>query len=201
MFSLRNLQQQTKNTNLISFFLMEIISSLYLIGWGIRAKQKSEIEKGKLVPQNEESCGQTVAITLLPTTWMEQTGCRTTPPGCAARHYLRPSTFMCTRYVPCPVGFICTYLTAARNTSLSARSLYYKYSYIYLWFLSIMCSSSRKIRLNNSAKEHGVRGGAVVEVIILNSATFKQYKTNSTLYDETGNFSFDDRELEDIIRY
>lgn len=51
MFSLRNLQQQTKNTNLISFFLMEIISSLYLIGQGIRAKQKSEIEKGKLVPQ------------------------------------------------------------------------------------------------------------------------------------------------------
>lgn len=64
-----------------------------------------------------------------------------------------------------------------------------------------MCSSSRKIRLNNnSAKEHGVGGGAVVEVIILNSATFQQYKTNSILYDETGNFSFDDRELEDLIR-
>lgn len=64
-----------------------------------------------------------------------------------------------------------------------------------------MCSSSRKIRFNNnSAKEPGGRGGAVVEVIILNSATFQQYKTNSTLHDETGNFSFDDQELEDIIR-
>lgn len=183
MFSLRNFQQQTKNTNLISFFLMEIISSLYLIGQGIRAKQKSEIEKGKLVPQNEESCGQTVAITLLPTTWMEQTGCRTTPPGCAARHYLRPSTFMCTRYVPCPVGFICTYLTAARNTSLSARSLYCKYSYcIFIYGFFRLCAAvveNFELIIYQQRSTEG--GGAVVEVIILDSATFQQYKTNSTL--------------------
>lgn len=63
-----------------------------------------------------------------------------------------------------------------------------------------MCSSSRKIRLNNnSAKEHG-GGGGCCRSNHLKFSYFSTYKTNSILHDETGNFSFDDRELEDKIR-
>lgn len=88
-----------------------------------------------------------------------------------------------------------------QETLASLQDLHIVNTRIFIYGFFRLCAAvAEKFDLIIIQQRSTKGGGAVFEVIILDSATFQQYKTNSTLYDETGNFSFDDRELEDIIR-